>query len=316
MTVTSIGYDGTVNEAQWAKLVPSAGSSEYGVLGAGDWKVSAHPSIAQAVNIAPGTGWGWGVMDTTDSTITVQCDAITSGTRWDLIMMHRDWTPPGGTTTGDKVTGTSTKQIPPRSTNPGVTDDQPIALVQWTAGQTQPTAIVDLRCWGGDGGVFAVDTLVLSYLTRIGAVVQIGTDWWVRSLDTNANTVWIDRRGAEVIYASTSDSTWAYNVTLTRHLADTGTKTVTCGLIVARTGGGGFSVPPGSWTTLFSALIPVGWRPTDVACTCGAFDFNGSGAVLLRIDSGGNVAAQGVTGSVNMAQPTRVAATAHWTAAS
>jgi hypothetical protein len=197
VAVVSIGYDGTVDEAQWAKLVPSAGSSEYGVKGAGDWKVSAHPSTAQAVNIATGTGWGQGVMDTTDAIITVQCDAISSGTRWDLIMMHRDWTPPGGSTTGGKITGSATKQIPPRANTPGVTDDQPLALVQWTAGQTQPTAIVDLRCWAGNGGMVAKDPLTLGYVARVGANITIGGIQWQYVLDSNDNPVWKDSLAVE-----------------------------------------------------------------------------------------------------------------------
>lgn len=208
----SVGYDGTVDEKQWADLVASVGSSEYGVLGAGDWKVTAHPSTAQAVNIAPGAGWGRGVRDTTSETITVNCDPITSGTRWDLIAMRRDWTPPGGETRGATVTGTPAKQIPPRQMQPGVKDDQPLALVQWTAGQTQPTAMVDLRCWAGNGGIVAADSLALGYLERIGAAVMIGPTLWRRVISGNGLPEW----------------------------AATGTKAITYG------GYGGFGEPPNS----------------------------------------------------------------------
>jgi hypothetical protein len=104
--------------------------------------------------------------------------------------MHRDWTPPGGSTTGGKITGTTTKQIPPRSNTAGVTDDQPLALVQWTAGQTQPTAIVDLRCWAGNGGMVAKDELAYTYLTRVGAQVTINGSEWKCLLGDNDAVQW------------------------------------------------------------------------------------------------------------------------------
>jgi hypothetical protein len=50
--------------------------------------------------------------------------------------------------------------------------------VQVTAGQTQPTAIVDLRCWASNGGMVAKDDLVKGYLNQIGTCVSInGTEW-------------------------------------------------------------------------------------------------------------------------------------------
>jgi hypothetical protein len=318
MAVVSIGYDGTVDEAQWAKLVPSAGSAEYGVKGAGDWKVTAHPSTPQAVNIAIGTGWGQGVMDTTDAVITVTCDAIGSDpsvTRWDLIMMHRDWTPPGGATTGSKITGTSTKQIPPRANTPGVTDDQPLALVQWQGGQTQPIAIVDLRAWAGNGGMVAKDDLARTYLARVGATVAIGSAVWQYRLGDNDVPTWFQSGQIERYSASTTDSTWNYNVTLTRFTDMNGVKTVSCGFLVARNGGGGFIVSQGAWLVILAALIPAGWRPNDDITTVGCYEFNGTGGVLLKFRTSGNVEAAGLTGSVNMAAPTKLSGTAHWTCA-
>ncbi len=51
-------------------------------------------------------------------------------------------------------------------------------LVQWTAGQTQPTATVDLRCFAGPGGIFANDFLSLGYLDVPGSRVQVGSRAW------------------------------------------------------------------------------------------------------------------------------------------
>lgn len=193
MAFTSIGYDGTVNELQWAELVPSAGSSTYGVKGAGDLKVTAVPGQPLMVSVAAGTGWGHGVMDTEAANTTITCDSITSGSRWDLISLRRDWQPlAGGPTSVAKVTGTAEKKIPDsREDSPGVIDDQPLALVQWTAGQTQPTAIVDLRCWAGNGGVVANDTLALSYLNKLGASVTIAGSEWNYVVGLNDTPSWV-----------------------------------------------------------------------------------------------------------------------------
>jgi hypothetical protein len=287
VAVVSIGYDGTVDEAQWAKLVPSAGSSEYGVKGAGDWKVSAHPSTAQAVNIAVGAGWGQGVMDTTDAIITVVCDAISSGTRWDLIVMHRDWTPPGGATTGAKVTGTSTKQLPPRSTSPGVTDDQPLALVQWTAGQTQPTAIVDLRVWAGNGGMVAKDELALTYLARVGATVTIGAAEWQYILGDNDTPVWASDTGIETTSMLTLGG-WTVTGDITRQkLANGKYRYIASGLLV-RTAA---AVTIDRSGLNLGVILPSGWTPGDrVDCHTGLNDnFNNyAGAFNVRLWNDGH----------------------------
>lgn len=190
MTIISSGYDGTVDEVQWAKMAVAFGAGQYGVVGPADWQVTAHPSTDKAVLVAPGTGWGPGVLDVSDAPVAVQCAALTSGTRWDLITAKRDWQPPGGVTTFSKVTGGAVKVLPARINSPGEQDEQPLALVQWTAGQTQPTAIVDLRCWAGNGGMFAKDDLARSYLDRIGSSVNIGGKVWAYQIGANDTPGW------------------------------------------------------------------------------------------------------------------------------
>lgn len=197
MAFTSIGYDGTVNERQWAELVPNAGSCEYGIKGAGDLKVSAVPGQPLMLSVSAGTGWGHGVIDTSTTNTTITCDTISSGTRWDLIALRRNWQPlAGGPSSIVKVTGATTKVIPAaRKNEPGVEDDQPLALVQWTAGQTQPTAIIDLRVWAGNGGAVAKDDLALSYLGRLGAMVTIGSVQWQNVLKDNDVPGWVNVGG-------------------------------------------------------------------------------------------------------------------------
>lgn len=190
MAITSIGYDGTVNESQWAKLIPLAGSGHYGVSGFSDWKVTTHPTLDRGVSIAAGTGWGQGVLDTSTTSTSLQGASVGSGSRWDLIVARRDWSGTGGTTSFALIGGTSSKALPSRNTDPGTLDDQPLALVQFTAGSSAPTAIVDLRCWARNGGMVARDELALTYLKKIGSNVVIGDSVWNCTLDSNGNTSW------------------------------------------------------------------------------------------------------------------------------
>lgn len=182
MAITSTFYDtsaGTpaslVDEVKWAQSHPHIGSSTYGVADIADFKVTAHLTNPLTVNVAAGGAWGHGVFDVSDATVAVVCDAPLSGVRWDLICLRRDWTPAvGGPTTITTVEGGSLREIPAaREDTPGTVDDQPLALVQWAAGSTAPQAIVDLRVWGGDGGLYAIDPLVLTFLTRMGTQVNV-----------------------------------------------------------------------------------------------------------------------------------------------
>lgn len=178
MAITSVGYDGTVTEVQWAQMISAVGSSTYGVAGVNDWKVSVHPTLDKGINIAPGTGYGHGIFDISDATATITGAALASGTRYDMVVAKRDWTGAGGVTTFRIITGSSSRTMPNRQKTPGSIDEQPIALVRFDAGQTKASAIVDLRVWIGPGGAMAVDDMALGYLQDPGARVMIGgVDW-------------------------------------------------------------------------------------------------------------------------------------------
>lgn len=209
MAIVSAGYDGTVDEAQWTGIAIEAGKL-YGILDSEDWKVTAGSNPGQ-LNVAAGTGWGKGVLDTSDAIVSLtQASLPSSGSRWDMVVAHRDWTPPNGQTTFKIITGSATKQLTPRDSTRGVVDDQPLALVQWTSGQTAPTAILDLRCWGGNGGMYAKDDLALGYLDRLGSRVKIGTALWSRELDANGSPVWVNEDGAGPWVNLTPASGWSF----------------------------------------------------------------------------------------------------------
>lgn len=188
MAITSIGYDGTVDERDWARLQAST-ASVYGVSSPTSWRVSAVAGADRTVSIASGIGWGHHVLDESDINYTLQGDTISTGSRWDLVVMRRDWTATGGGPSAFRlVKGTSARGIPSRQTEPGSVDDQPIALVEFRAGQTQPGTIIDLRAWAGNGGIEAVDKMALDYLNKPGAAVKIGTS--IHRYQLGANNVW------------------------------------------------------------------------------------------------------------------------------
>lgn len=198
MAITSIGYDGSVNESQWAKMISQVGSAQYGVSSSSDWKVTAHSTMDRGINIATGSGWGHGVLDTSDATVSLQGASVSSGDRWDMVVMRRNWSGTGGTSTFVIVQGTSARQLPSRNTTPGTLDDQPIALLRFTAGQSAVQEIIDLRCWSRNGGLTARDDLALTYLKLPGAQIMINGFQWNCELDANGNAVWTTFRGGYV----------------------------------------------------------------------------------------------------------------------
>jgi hypothetical protein len=189
-----VGFDGTVDEVAWASLTSYMGA-EYAVQDENALAVSPVAGMDRTVSIAPGQGFNHGVTATFTEPMTVQLPIPTSGTRWDLIVLRFDWQPPGGTVVPTYVQGTPTRAVPAgRLAEPGVADDLPLALVQVSSTSPTPTAVIDLRVWTGNGGMFAWDVLALSFLTRLGSRVLIGPDEWVRTLDAVDNPVWTSAR--------------------------------------------------------------------------------------------------------------------------
>lgn len=194
----SYGYDTApgegLGELTWQEMFPQIGSATYAVRSATDWKVTAVSGADRTVSIAAGRGFGLGVIDKTVANDTIQLDPIASGSRWDLIACRRDPTPTKGVSAFTKVNGGATATIPGgRLVGPGI-HDQPLALVQVTAGQTQPTNIIGLRTWAGDGaGLVAENDLVRDYLNAPGTrlyVASTGIDW-IRRVGANDTNEWV-----------------------------------------------------------------------------------------------------------------------------
>lgn len=194
MAIESTFYDTLpgegVKETTWAQSAQSRGAL-FGVVGANDFALSAHPSTPYTVNVAGGTAWGHGIWDEVTGTTAVTATAPAANvTRWDLVVLRRDWQPTGGGPSALRIVqGTATQAIPStRENRPGIVADQPLWLVQWRGGQTQPQAMIDLRCWAGPGGVEIAHLLARNYLNIPGAAVKLGRD--IHRYEKGANNVW------------------------------------------------------------------------------------------------------------------------------
>lgn len=185
MAITSIGYAGTVNAADWAKLAPRIGEL-YSV----DWDGYAAAVAAgdRAVRIGSGVATGVGICDTNDSNVILTHPAASSGVRYDMIVLRRTWA--SKATVPVVVTGTPTRQLPARTANPGTVDDQPLWLIRITAGSTVPIIEADLRAFRGPGGLVAGSELALQYLTYVGTVVRVGGSVWHCALGPTGTAEW------------------------------------------------------------------------------------------------------------------------------
>lgn len=210
MAITdSLGYGGTITEDD----IPRWGRSfdaRYGVISAGDWKVTAKAGVDRTVGIAAGDGFGHKVIDTNDAEVTKTFATLSSGTRYDLVVARRDWSGAGGTTTFAVVTGTASSiaAFATRNRNPGVLDDQPLAVVQVIGGVGGGVlgTVSDVRVWQSGSGAVALDALALQYLDDIGTSVRIGQTIYQRILDGSGGPVW-DLRPATIPVSGTGTLT-------------------------------------------------------------------------------------------------------------
>ena len=298
VTFISNGYDTTstnpYTEGAWADAHPAIGT-RYHVRSPLHWKVTAVAGLDRTVSINAGQGVGHGITDKTVENDTIQLDTIASGSRWDLIVCRRDWTPTAGESKFMKINGGSTAVIPGgRQVGPGNIDDQPLALVQVTAGQTQPTAIIDLRTWAGDGGgLIANDDLVRSFLNSTGTrifVTSTGIDW-IRKVGANDTPEWVSPTEPTEYAPLNNIPFWSTSGAVT--VSPEGSKRrVTVDVTVKRTGGQ-FTLKNDAWS-IVGTIVPVAAQASkpvkylSCAIVGGANNytlnvaFNPSGALSIR----------------------------------
>lgn len=189
MAITSVGYERAITYAELGVLLSYAGA-QYSVVGVDSFRCGINfGGPDRSIRVLPGRAVGQGILDDLDAAVTLTAAPVTSGDRWDMVVLRRNWT--AKTTDLVLVSGSSTKALPARSQEPGVEDDQPIALVRFTAGQTQAVEVVDLRIWHGDGGCAARDRLVLNYLDRIGTRVYLVDRTYVLAMGADGNARWV-----------------------------------------------------------------------------------------------------------------------------
>lgn len=190
MGFITAGYDGTVDEVQFAKLL-----RRYAVVGAQDFKATTQAGD-RIVAISDGTALGPGTVDVATGIPNIQFAAAPAGTtRWDLVALRRDWQPPGGTSSIVIVQGGTTKGFPEVGTattawnrRPGIVDDQPLYLQEVNG--TLLGERIDLRVWGGVAGLYAKDDLVRSYMDTVGTEINVNGVVWSYRLVDNDNTGW------------------------------------------------------------------------------------------------------------------------------
>lgn len=179
-TFTAWGFQGEIDAIQWAKSAPNLGGL-HGIGGVDAWAPSTLVGSARTIRIQPGTGYCCGVQAELAGTHDTVAGAVASGTRWDTLCVRWTWTG-GGTVSTVFVQGTATQAVSGAVVqNPGTQFDQPIALVQWTAGSDTATQIVDLRRWASKRYT-ATSLLALADLP-LGSVVTVGGADYTRVLD-------------------------------------------------------------------------------------------------------------------------------------
>lgn len=198
MAITeSIGYGGDVDEndiPKWRQAFPGT----YGVLDAGHCLVTLKTGLDRTVAVAPGVAYGHGIRDTNVGEVLVgPLTALTSGIRYDLIVVNRDFSGPGGVSTITKVDGvagsenaafTSRKQFAVDT----VQDDQPLALVQviGNAEGGDIGTIRDARVWMTNGGAYARDEVVIQYIDQVATSILIGRNPWNRIVGDSGSAAW------------------------------------------------------------------------------------------------------------------------------
>lgn len=154
MTLSYAGYDGTVNELQWA-LMHSLTDAQYACATTSD--LACTDGGSRRISTAPGTAFGYGVLVQNSAAILTVIPSPAAG-QWFLVCLRRDWVNNNASivaiaaTTGADAAAGTPPNLPTKGTaggsaftgNPGVLDDQPLAWV-WARASTTALAVTDVR---------------------------------------------------------------------------------------------------------------------------------------------------------------------------
>jgi len=241
MAWTSVGFDGTITEIQWAGLAGLLGNG-YVAAGNGDCLVTAVGGARQ-VSIAAGSLYGDGVLSTNSGAETVALTTPTNG-QWYVIALRRTWATntaalvaiAGATTTTTTPTAPPTS-FPTLNTNVGVLTDQPIAWA-WCNSANTTVVVYDIR---------------LKAVKSLPPVVANGTERDAKFMTpTQGLQVWRDDLGAVETYF---------------------------GLYNASTNPGGRDAAGWYRTTRQSGLVPI--RATTATAVSGSATVNDLGVITF-----------------------------------
>lgn len=193
MAITSVGYDGTIDEKQFEAIMGYSAHSLFGVNAGDAFRASNVAGQVLQIRLSAGTAWTAGVVDVMDSAQTVQMASPPStGSRWDMIVLRRDYQPPGGVSSLRVIKGTSAKSLPARENNAGVLSEQPLWLCRIDAGSGLVNEFIDLRVWARNGGCTANHDLVRSYMGQAGTMIEILGKLWIFTVASNGTGQWVD----------------------------------------------------------------------------------------------------------------------------
>lgn len=162
MTLSSVATaNTTVGPSQFADMM-QAFAAKFVVGSPNDFKPAVGAN--RQVTVQPGACIAGGNRVRSTAVETVTCQAVSSGVRWDAIVLRVDWST--GATSILAIPGTSTSiNINPSTSSPsttkvnripGVMYDALIAVVRVTSSSSYVDSLMDMRMWGGDGGPLRV----------------------------------------------------------------------------------------------------------------------------------------------------------------
>jgi hypothetical protein len=192
VTITSKGYDGTVDEGFWSAMAGLVGVDGC-VAAPADYLVTVGGTGTLPVTVAAGTIFGRGVMDINSAPLVMNATSLGSGTRWDTVVMDRNWSGAGGTSQLAIRAGGATPTVTLTNTTPGTHDDQPIALIKIVAGQAAVQQIIML--------VGVAQKVVTVPLASQVPTIPVKVGGWIYAQDTDhtyhgelvgATPTWVD----------------------------------------------------------------------------------------------------------------------------
>lgn len=192
MAIESLGYEGTLGHGvTWADLQYALGNRYY----VEDPTALQPTPIVGGLSLGAGRFGGWGIADELTAPQNLTWAGPGSGeTRYYLVCARRTWADsettfvvldPGWLTVPTTLPAPGVGALVYNKT-PGDVDDQPLFVVPWSFGNSQPSPPLDIRLIGGHESYVAGHDLALGYANWAGVVIQRGARTYRRILEDGA----------------------------------------------------------------------------------------------------------------------------------